>query len=108
VLTLTLTAPQKQNSIINLVKQFYIQSAPLLYKNEEVLKEFEWIVTELEPLSVKAITPNVAGFEWKQMHDPQLDVKMNQALVKLQIELQKEGFFMPSSKDPRFSWGHGD
>jgi len=43
-----------------------------------------------------------------KVFDYDLDMKLDKILINLQLDLNSEGYFMPSFKDSRHSWGEGD
>ena len=91
-----------QSMKIELVKNFWINSAPLLKK--EVHENYKWIF-DLKP-SIAIITDTMgnevrreAGF----MED--IEIKLNKFVLDVEMELQKEGdYLMAGKKDLRFSW----
>ena len=94
---------------LDLVKQFFLNAIPLL--NEDVIESYKDKIIGLKPMVHKIPFDARRGEKPKGMqivHSPQLDNLLNNYLLELQLELQKNRYFMPSSKDPRFSWGQGD
>jgi hypothetical protein len=95
----------KQVMKIELVKQFYLDSVPLLKEN--IVRSYEWIL-EIKPKTVPHLrrdnSDTIKQIGVKPLFSPELDLKLNKVLCDLQIELQKEKYFMPSKRDPKFSW----
>jgi|TARA_R100000049_G_C1893653_1_gene45890 hypothetical protein len=90
----------KQEHKVYLVRQFYIQSIPLLTaKQREAHKE----ILDLAPIK-KEIVLNTAGTRSKDggrrvVYDVNLEKQLNEALIKVQVCLQDEKYFMPPRRD---------
>ena len=87
-------SPEKQKSLIGLVKHFFINSTPLL-KEEDVAAYKEKIL----PIDLKTSSKIKSGVQSViYIYDPELDIKLNGILIELQTKLKR--FFMPKGKDP--------
>lgn len=90
----------KQKLKIDMVKRFYVDSSPLL--KEDVVNKYKDIL-DLKPAQKEvmsdehgelSITNNSRlAFTWE------LETKLDNYLISLQVELQKEKYFMPPKKD---------
>ena len=105
-----LNAETRQRMKIDLVKQFYVQSSPLLPKSS--IENYSNKILELKPV-IKKIMENRAGSNpvfkgMSNVFDYEMDKKLDEILIKLQIALNLEGYFMPSIKDTKYGWGEGD
>jgi|TARA_Y100000034_G_scaffold50592_1_gene62314 hypothetical protein len=91
---------KKQEHKVYLVRQFYIQSVPLLTENQ---REKTKDILDLLPIK-KQIILNSAGSRSKEggmeiIYDLELEKKLNEALIKVQVCLQDEKYFMPPRRD---------
>ena len=98
----------KQNQYLQLVKQFFLNAVPLIPK--EKVKEYQVKMETLEAREVNLIQRGATGttnYQGKKaVYDKELEKNLNNFLVDLQLELQELKYFMPSRKDPRFSWSN--
>ena len=90
----------KQKLKLDMVKRFYIDASPLL--KEAVVKSFMDILS-LEPTCVNLMS-NASGNvkktgNKKLIYDFQLEIKLDTYLIQLQMELQKEKYYMPPKAD---------
>jgi len=89
----------KQKLKINLVKRFYVDSSPLL--SQSVVDSYKDIL-ELKPVKVivlNALGNNGTSLPKKITYDEEMESSLDNYLIKLQIELQKEKYYMPPRKD---------
>ena len=105
-----LDAETRQRIKIDLVKQFYVQSTPLLPK--KLIENENEKILNLKPV-IKKIMENRTGSNpvfkgISNVFDYEMDKKLDEILIKLQIALNLEGYFMPSIKDTKYGWGEGD
>lgn len=89
----------KQNLKLRLLKDFLIQSAPLL---KDDFKAFEEVLS-LKPKIAILFNGKIQSGK-KITHDPELDLRMDKYLVDIQIKLQEGGYFMPLKNDPRLAF----
>ena len=87
-------SPEKQKSYLGLVKQFYINSIPLL--DDEEAKKHLWILRENIETRNLIKRGNQKSIP---RYDSNLDLKLNKLLIVIQQTLKK--FFMPKGKDKR-------
>jgi len=92
---------------INLVKQLYIQSTPLLpSKDVEDLKT----ILDLKPNAVRVVKNKGYGLnertnKLKDKFDPELDLLLDNYTIEIQLKLQAVGYFMPPKNDPSLAVG---
>ncbi len=86
----------KQNLKIRLTKRFYVNSSPLL--KEDVVKKFKDILKIKAPEFILT-EKGVATGNTRTRYDFELDIKLDQHLIDIQRELQKEKYLMPPKKD---------
>jgi len=96
----------KQEVKLNLVKSFYLNSAPLLKK--EVREGFNWIL-EQRPDIRKELSNNssdrIETGNKRTFFNEELELKLDTLILDIQIALQEEGdYLMAGKKDIRFSW----
>src|SRR3990167_778365 len=88
----------RQAMKVILVRQFFIQATPLL--TEEVVTKHQSKVLELKPNSRQIIKVLSGGQhqitnDTKDVFDWELNKKLDEILLEIQRELQKEKYFMP-------------
>ena len=90
----------KQGMKVNLVKQLFIQSSPLL--PSEVVLRLKMQVDKIKPNNV-LIGYGSGGVvkreENKTIYNEDLEYQLDFLTVEIQRELQKEKYFMPPRKD---------
>jgi len=83
----------KQKLKINLVKRFYVDSSPLL--PQEVVDKYKEILN-IVPVMILMVNPWGNGSQLKRItYDEEMEQRLDDFLIKLQIELQKEKYYMP-------------
>ena len=86
---------------IGLVRNFFVQSSPLLL--EDFVKKYKLEILKLRPKIVRIIqnrTWNESKYVGQQIiYDEELEFRLDEILIELQIVLQKEGYFMPRAED---------
>jgi hypothetical protein len=90
-------AEERQRIKIELVKRFYVDSSPLIFKRE-VLDKYKDILN-LEPHRVVCINRNNQKQTPRIKYSFELNKKMDEFLLNLQIELQKNKYYMPPTED---------
>ena len=94
--TFLMSDAEKQNIKIRLVKRFYTNSSPLLA--ETVVDKYKEILDIKSPQYL--MTNNKIPTGNKQIRfDFELDSKLDQYLINIQRELQRERYFMPPKRD---------
>ena len=89
----------KQKSYLGLVKQFYINSIPLL--KEEDAKKFRYLLK----LNIPSKTKIKSGVQKvNSYYNCNLDLKLNEALIEIQQLLRK--YFMPKGKDLKHAFAN--
>lgn len=86
----------KQKLKVHLVRRFYVDSSPLL--NPEVVKKYKNILN-LQPKEVRIIRNNKLTNDLRVIFDWSLEIKLDNYLLEIQRELQKEKYFMPPRED---------
>ncbi len=89
-------SPEKQKSYLGLVKQFYLNSIPLMEEKKAKKEEFQELLSlgiKKEKVIRNGVQKNIA------VYDKALDLKLNNLLIKLQTLLKK--YFMPKGRDLR-------
>lgn len=97
----SLTLRERQPIKISLVKQFFLSCVPLL--STEVIKKYKKRIQDLRPSIISIKIDNIRS-EPRIIFNYNLENELDDILIDLQTELQKEGYFMPSKDDPKFSW----
>lgn len=93
-----LSEADKQFFKIKLVKQYYINSYPLLSDNA---KKIYKSVLDIEPKTIKVTDRNGKVIRTSNVYDNELDNDLNKFLIVLQNDLQDKGkYFMPPRRDP--------
>ena len=100
----------RQRMKVDLVKQFYVQATPLLPKDK--IENYSKKILTLKPTTKQHFekrsgnTPVFKGLN--NVFDYKLDQQLDEILIELQLDMNLQGFVMPSFKDSRHSWGEGD
>jgi len=90
-------SPVKQKAYISLIKQFYINAAPLIGESED--EEIKKIKTALLEFQIERKTNIKSGVQRCNFQvSGKKEEELDQMLITLQIKLKK--FFMPRGKDP--------
>lgn len=87
----------KQLMKVSLSRQFFIQASPLL--NEDVVKDYEEKLLSLKPQKAKITKNGKPTGQEKIIFNSDLDNTLDQFVLQIQRELQKERYFMPPKKD---------
>jgi len=87
---------------IGLVRQFFVRCSPLL--PEEDVTKYKKEVLKLKPYRQAKFSSNKYRQETrflgnKIIYDEQLDERMDEILIELQLILQKQRYFMPTTED---------
>jgi len=90
-------AEERQRIKVELVKRFYVDSSPLI-NSAEVIKSFEGIL-KLRPIQVMSINRSNQKERSKIVYSYELNQELDEYLLKLQVQLQKNKYFMPPSED---------
>ena len=88
---------ERQRIKIELVKRFYVDSSPLI-NNDEVIKSFDGIL-KLKPIQVIKVDRGTQKERKIIIYSYELNEKLDDYLLKLQVQLQKNKYFMPPSED---------
>jgi len=103
-----LASEVRQEQKLELVKQFFLNSVPML-KVEQV-KPFQKRMNDFRMLRINLIQRKTGTTSSQKgnttVFSQGLELKLNDFLVDLQLSLQEQRYFMPSKKDPRFSWSN--
>lgn len=90
----------KQKLKLDMVKRFYIDSSPLL--KPEIVEKFKEIL-QLKPIYANLLsnaTGNMIKSKKKRLiYDINLEIELDTHLINLQMELQKEKYYMPPKTD---------
>jgi len=92
-----LPAEERQRIKLELVKRFYVDSSPLIFR-KDLLDKYEFIL-DLKLCEVVTVNRSSLKKKKKIVYDPDLNRILDSCLVALQIELQKNKYFMPPSED---------
>ena len=87
---------ERQRIKIELVKRFYVDSAPLI-EDTTILEKYDYIL-DLKP-EKKLISKKNGKQSLKIRYSYELNELLDTSLMHLQIELQKKRFFMPPRDD---------
>jgi len=88
-------ASERQRIKIELVKRFFVDSSPLL--GEDGSNKYKYVL-DFKPMQV--IKVNKIGEQKKvTIYSMELNKKLDESLLEIQIELQKSKYFMPPSDD---------
>ena len=86
---------------IGLVKQFFVQASPLL--PEDTVKKYKTEVLKLRPKMQQVRQQSVLGCTEvvgnRLAYSEELEIRMDEITIELQMIIQKEKYFMPSVED---------
>lgn len=88
---------ERQRIKIELVKRFYVDSAPLLF-DRKILDKFSYVL-DLKPQIFICVDKRTGKRTKKIKYSFELNKKMDIALLEIQRNLQDKKFFMPPSDD---------
>ena len=90
-----------QHIKFRLVKQFWIQSVPLMSKGqkEEIQKKFNEIKLNFVP---KVINKHIA--DYVPSFSPKAEQELDEIIILVQEKLQDQKYFMPPKSDPKVAW----
>jgi len=91
---------ERQKNGLFLLKQLYINSAPLL--KQPIVEKFEYVL-KLEMKQVNLLGKHHSGSTYTKnktfIYSIELEIEINKALIYIQQELQREKYFMPPKYD---------
>lgn len=99
--TLEIGKGERQEIKVSLVKQFFIQSTPLL--EEDAIEKYKEQVLALKPTLKKILNRKGLVVEIISDYNSELETKLDNIVIELQLELQKKGHFMPEA-DAEGGW----
>jgi len=88
---------ERQRIKIELVKRFYVDSSPLIFETE-IIKKFKFIL-KLKPNYVICINKSSNKRTKRVKYSYELNEKLDECLLNLQVELQNKKYFMPPKED---------
>jgi len=88
---------ERQRIKIELVKRFYVDSSPLIFDNI-ILKKYNYVL-DLEPKLFICVDKKTGKQNKRIKYSFELNKKLDQCLLALQIELQKKKYYMPPRDD---------
>jgi len=90
----------KQKLKIDLLKRFYIDASPLL--PQKIVDKFKDVL-KLEPVYVHLLAKSMGNLKKSQnkklIYDVPLEIELDTYLIDIQMELQKEKYYMPPKAD---------
>lgn len=90
-------AEERQRIKIELVKRFYVDSSPLIFK-ESTINKYKFILG-LKPIEYICVDRKNQKQIRRIKYSFELNTQLDECLLELQRELQKEKFFMPPRDD---------
>lgn len=88
---------ERQRIKIELVKRFFVDSCPLI-NDDKVINSFKSIL-ELKPKEIIAVNNKNQKQRRKIIYCYELNKELDEHLLNLQVQLQKNKYFMPPSDD---------
>jgi len=88
---------ERQRIKIELVKRFYVDSSPLI-NNEKIINSYKKIL-ELQPVQIIGINNSNLKQTKRIIYSYELNQELDLYLLNLQVQLQKNKYFMPPSDD---------
>jgi len=88
---------ERQRIKIELVKRFYVDSSPLIF-DESTLEKYNYIL-DIKPNGIICVSNSTQKKRNKVIYSFELNKKLDECLLGLQIELQKRKYYMPPKED---------
>ena len=88
---------ERQRIKIELVKRFYVDSSPLIF-DQLILEKYKFIL-DIQPIEFLCVNRNNQKQKRKIKYSFELNKKLDECLLKLQVELQKKKYYMPPRDD---------
>ena len=88
---------ERQRIKIELVKRFYVDSAPLIME-EKILEKYDYLLN-LEPVMFICVDNKTQKQRRRIKYSMELNQKLDRGLLNLQVELQKKKYYMPPRDD---------
>jgi len=88
---------ERQRIKIELVKRFYVDSSPLI--NDSTVIDSYKDILKLRPLQVMNVNRNNQKETKIIVYSYELNEQLDEYLLNLQVQLQKNKYFMPPSED---------
>ena len=88
---------ERQRIKIELVKRFYVDSSPLIF-DQTILNKYEFIL-DIQPIEFICGNRNNQRQKRKIKYSFELNKKLDECLLDLQVELQKKKYYMPPRDD---------
>jgi len=86
---------------LGLIKQFFIQSSPLLPKDQ--VEKYKEEILSLKPAMVNVLKMgsmnNTLYSRTQIIYNEKLEIRIDEILIELQMILQKEKYFMPPAEE---------
>ena len=87
----------QQTAKLKLLKQFFIQSAPLL--PSDFVKKHTSKILNLKMIEKIIINNSSIPIGTKSFFDDNIEIQIDNYLINIQLSLQEEGYFMPQSEE---------
>lgn len=91
------TPEERQRIKIELVKRFYVDSSPLIM-DSKILEKYRYVL-DLEPICFICVDRKTNKQSKKIRYSFELNKKLDECLLNLQVELQKKKYYMPPRDD---------
>lgn len=88
---------ERQRIKIELVKRFFVDSSPLI-NDVKIIKKFKPIL-KIKPMKVIMINNSNQKQRTQIIYSYELNQQLDEHLLNLQLQLQKNKYFMPPSDD---------
>ena len=96
-----LPAYERQRIKIELVKRFYVDSAPLIASilhGDKTIEKFKYIL-DIEPINLIKKDPSTLKTRKSMSYCSELNKKLDTCLLELQLALGKGNYYMPPRED---------
>lgn len=90
-------AEERQRIKIELVKRFYVDSSPLVF-DPKLLEKYAYIL-KIKPIEFICINKVNQKQTRRIKYSFELNEKLDECLLQLQVELQKKKYYMPPKDD---------
>lgn len=104
-ITNELSSGEAQQIKHKLVSQLFVQSIPLL--KDEQKEPIKRMIKKVKLTSIPKLNEYRKVIGYVVVYNPEIEEELDNITIKIQEDLQSQGYFMPPKNDPKYSWRYG-